>query len=53
MRLRAASNDPADAAGQMRRLALLGGADRAADALEGLAHNKVMLDEGDSSNPAD
>jgi hypothetical protein len=40
--LGAAGNDPADVAGQERGLAFLGGADRAANALEGLAHDEVM-----------
>ena len=39
-------NDPADVAGQKRGLTFLGGADRAANALEGLAHDEVMARRG-------
>ena len=45
-RVRAAGDDPANVAGQKRGFALLGSADRAADALEGLADNEVMARRG-------
>ncbi len=45
-RLRARGDDPADVAGQKRSLAFLGGADRAADPLEGLAHDKMVARRG-------
>jgi len=45
-RLRARGNDPANVTGQKRGLALLGRADRAADALEGFTHDEVMARRG-------
>ena len=39
-------NDPANVGGYERGLTLLGGADRAAEALEGLAHDELMARRG-------
>ena len=45
-RLGARGNDPANVGGSKRSLTLLGVADRAADAFEGLAHDEVMARRG-------